>query len=259
MLFNTQQFLCAACSLFAFTAIGCTDGFPFSFPLPAHGQEVNQGAVSPDEVVPAEERPDREFDVLAKEPDGSTTVQFSQVVFEPVMQTRKVKDFNGDIVEESSTNWVPKTHLKTILVPSGEDIVQFLNEHHPQLLPRPNAEEDVIYEVVERESDGTIVVAVNLFDFRHEILTRTIVRNGREIEQCYARYEPTLHAVARIRVPAGREILEAVGDFHFAMNPPPAPIIEDAPIAEPVNDGIPAAPAPAFDDIPPAPVVEPDA
>jgi hypothetical protein len=245
MLFNTQHYLFTACVLFAISTIGCTEGYP----PPVHGQESSTAVESREDVDLSnqQQKPTRQYEVVATEADGSTTVQFSQDVFTPETRTSTMQYDDGVEVENTYTVWVPQTTHETVSVPSGEHVVDFLNESYPQTLPKPDTEEDVLYEIVEREPDGTTVVLVNVFDYQEEIRTRKITRHGRTVEQCYARYEPTLHEVVRIRVPAGQDILATVEDFQTAVSPPPAPAIE----------GIPAAPpAPVVQDIPPAPVVD---
>lgn len=251
MLFNTQRYLFTACVLFAISAIGCTEGYP----PPAYGQESNTAVESRDDVDSSnqQQKPTRQYEVVATEADGSTTVQFSQVVFAPETRTRTTGYDDGVEVEDTYTVWVSQTNLETVSVPSEEDVVDFLNERYPQVVPQPDTEENVLYEIVEREPDGTTVVLVNVFNFQEEIRTRKITRHGRTVEQCYARYEPTMHLVVRIRVPAGQDILATVDDFQRAVSPPPpppAPAVQDIPTAPP---------APVVQDIPPAPVVDPGA
>ena len=248
MPFNTRHYLFTACSLFAFTAFGCTEGYP----PPAHGQESRPAAESRDDVDSGKQpqKPTRQYEVLAEEADGSTTVQFSDDVFAPETRTKTTQYDDGTEVENTYTVWVPQTILKTFSVPSGQHVDDFLNEGYPQILPQPESEEDVLYEIVEREPDGTTVVMVKVFDYQEEIRTRTITRNGREFEQCYARYEPTMYVALRIRVPAGQDILATVNDFQMAVSATRAPAIQGSPTQPP---------APAAQDIPPAPVVDPGA
>ena len=77
----------------------------------------------------------------------------------------------------------------------------------------PEVIEDLLYEIVEREPDGTTVVQVELVEFREETRSRTVVRDGETVEQVYVVVTPVTELVT-VQVPPGRAVLEYL-DQHF--------------------------------------------
>jgi hypothetical protein len=256
MFLMTQRNLVAAFALLALTAIGCIDGFSPA----AHAQPPN-GAVatsSDNASTTSQVEAKRRYEILGRKPDGATTVALEYVLFVPTTLSR-TSNLNGRTIEKIYTISVPETRTREVTIPAGKDIDSFLNERYRSTgLPEAEVEEEVFYELLEIKSDGTRIVQMQMTEFEMEIRTRTLTKNGKTIEQCYAAFVPVSNEVVRVHVPPGRDILDYLDEVYPCDDCPPveAPVdalVEapvDSPVEAPVDSPQPIAP-------PSVPVVDP--